>query len=370
MGKNKQVNCKVCYREMRSDNVKRHMKLHLKLQPVTTGNEEMCRELLLELVDQIVDPVQEDTERKEKHVNSAQEHSERKRKFEEPSKFFNNNPYLEKLKKVALHQQEEYEEKVNLGRNLYKILHEGVVTEESFPKDWKDALDIYMKQGTETDCENVELKPWQTELMKWIKNLTDRHVIWVVGTACGEGKTFFQKYVRSMFGRKRVVANGSNESPAETLLREFCRQNKKRFSDNKRSAAMAATNLELSKFFDHFYRLKNTGQKANLYVGFDAWGQVFVNLQVHLGPHPREPAQHSQGYQDGHHHTRPEAERYHRHHRPHPEPHHHHHDQPRARPSRLRRIERRKQARAAVGAKKSAENVVMQNDIFPRKFQL
>ena len=45
--------------------------MHMKFQPATTSNEEMCRELVLELVDQIVDPVQEDTERKEKHTNSA-----------------------------------------------------------------------------------------------------------------------------------------------------------------------------------------------------------------------------------------------------------------------------------------------------------
>ena len=133
---------------------------------------------------------------------------------------------------------------------------------------------------------------------------------------------------------------------------------------------MAATNLELSNFFDQFYRLKNAGQKANLYVGCDAWCQVFVNLQVHLGPHPHEPDQHSHGYQDRHqnspehHNTRPEAEQYHRHHRPrpHPEPYHRHHDQPRARPSYLRRIERRKQARAAVSAQKTADNVFMQSD--------
>ena len=44
------------------------------------------------------------------------------------------------------------------------------------------------------------------------------------------------------------------------------------------------------------------------------------------------------------------------------EPHHHHRDQPKARPSYLRRIERRKQARAAVSAKKTSDNVVMQSD--------
>ena len=112
MGKHKQVTCKVCYKEMRSDNVKQHLNVHLKYQPATKSNEEMCRELVMELVDQIVDPAQEYTERKEKHVNSAREHSGRKRKFEEPSKFFNTDPDLKKLKKAALQKQEEYEEKV------------------------------------------------------------------------------------------------------------------------------------------------------------------------------------------------------------------------------------------------------------------
>ena len=109
---------------MRSDHVKRHMKLHLKLQAQTQpkSNEEMCREIVFDLVDGFVDPVQEDTERKEKHVNSAQEHSKRKRNFEEPSKFFTTDPDLENLEKAALQKQEEYEEKVNLGKKLYKIL--------------------------------------------------------------------------------------------------------------------------------------------------------------------------------------------------------------------------------------------------------
>ena len=30
------------------------------------------------------------------------------------------------------------------------------------------------------------------------------------GEACWEGKTFFQKYVRSLFGRRKVVAGGMN----------------------------------------------------------------------------------------------------------------------------------------------------------------
>ena len=67
MGKNKQVNCKVCYREMRSDNVKRHMKLHLKLQPVTTGNEEIHQEILQRMVDNDAVPTESESDLKRKH---------------------------------------------------------------------------------------------------------------------------------------------------------------------------------------------------------------------------------------------------------------------------------------------------------------
>ena len=32
MGRNKQVTCKICYKEMRSDILQRHMKVHVKVQ--------------------------------------------------------------------------------------------------------------------------------------------------------------------------------------------------------------------------------------------------------------------------------------------------------------------------------------------------
>ena len=46
MGKHKQVTCKICYKEMRSNNLCRHMKVHLKIQPENKSNEEMCKELV------------------------------------------------------------------------------------------------------------------------------------------------------------------------------------------------------------------------------------------------------------------------------------------------------------------------------------
>ena len=64
--------------------------------------------------------------------------------------------------------------------------------------------------GFVLDQETVVLKPWQMELMKHIDNPSDRKILWVQGEKCGEGKTWFQKYVQSLLGRRRVVAGGIN----------------------------------------------------------------------------------------------------------------------------------------------------------------
>ena len=48
MGKHKQVSCKICYRTMRSDVVKRHMKVHEK------SNREICGELLEEIINKVI----------------------------------------------------------------------------------------------------------------------------------------------------------------------------------------------------------------------------------------------------------------------------------------------------------------------------
>ena len=41
--------------------------------------------------------------------------------------------------------------------------------------------------------------------MKHFDNSSDREVFWIVGEACGEDKTGFQKYVQSLIGRRWVV---------------------------------------------------------------------------------------------------------------------------------------------------------------------
>ena len=49
MGKHKEVSCKVCFKSMRSDNVSRHIQIHI--IHTLENNEQMCRELLDEVLE-------------------------------------------------------------------------------------------------------------------------------------------------------------------------------------------------------------------------------------------------------------------------------------------------------------------------------
>jgi hypothetical protein len=194
MGKHKQVECRICFKPMRSNNVKGHMKVHGKYnQPEKYGvklqsNEDMCREP--DLVENVVG------------------------KFDEPSTSRNDCYGVEKtgfitteaLREAGRRMTQEYRDKIRLGEELYKILGEGELEEEAFSCEWKAALDFYIKQKPRTDYTNITLRPWQEELLEHISNPSDREIIWVLGGKCGEGKSWFQEYVQSLYGFKRVVA--------------------------------------------------------------------------------------------------------------------------------------------------------------------
>ena len=157
MGNNKQVLCKICYKTMRSDHLRGHMKVH-------------------------------------------EENGGSKRKYDEMEEDG------EALKKYLIEKTNEYKAKITLGKEVYLILGEGEVLEQALPEEMKDALDIYIKQAPEVNQSNVELKPWQKDLLEYMNHPTQRQIIWIVGKSCGEGKSWFQKYVKSVYGTRKVVS--------------------------------------------------------------------------------------------------------------------------------------------------------------------
>ena len=122
MGKHKQVACQICFNFMRSDHVKGHMKIHQKYSPTNDtpqSVEDICRDLVLEIVSKVVAPVEETSGIKRKHVEVE---CEAQTTIDEKA-----------LEIAALKINKEYEEEVKLGKALYKIPNKGVVQEESFP---------------------------------------------------------------------------------------------------------------------------------------------------------------------------------------------------------------------------------------------
>ena len=144
---NKKITCKVCYKEMRSDHLIRHMKQHPSALQTT---EEICKDIMLEQVDKVVD------------MQSA---PCTKRKFED-------NDSNEDLKKEMVKDNNEYKRKIKLGKEVYKILGETDIEQGSLALDRKEALDIYMTHNAQNKADQHSLELTTTNQRKRKKNTT------------------------------------------------------------------------------------------------------------------------------------------------------------------------------------------------------
>ena len=143
MGKNKETSCKVCFKPMRSNNIIRHMKRHI--IHTLENNVLMCRELLDEMLNEVLEP---------------EDHPTTKRKFDggqytqydQPSikrKCGENMIDVDELRKSLIERTDEYNRKVALGEQVYKILGEGEVKQGALPKDMQEALELYEKENND-----------------------------------------------------------------------------------------------------------------------------------------------------------------------------------------------------------------------------
>ena len=112
----------------------------------------------------------------------------------------------EEFRKALIKLENEYQEKIVQGKKIYKVLGEGVVSYQALTRDMKEEVDLYMEnQENFRDIGNIELKPWQESLLEYVQQPCDREIVWVVGKEGNEGKNWFQKYVKSWLGARRVV---------------------------------------------------------------------------------------------------------------------------------------------------------------------
>ena len=214
MGKNKQVSCKICFKSMRSNNINRHMKVHViytSPEDQYENNEQMCQDIVVEIVDEVFTQEESATE-----INDDGEHDSKsttKRKLTNDgnnttTKIKCNAINNDALRKTMEEETAEYDRKINLGKRVEEILGEGKTKQAALSKDLKEALDIYRNDYDDFDLyKNTVLYPWQESLLKYMKP-SDREVIWIVGEKTNEGKSYFQKYVKAMYGTSRVVSKG------------------------------------------------------------------------------------------------------------------------------------------------------------------
>ena len=185
MGRNKKIVCDTCLRVMRKDTLKRHLKQHEK--QIGKYEHESCATSTASSAASL-----------DRDYESVSEFSSVSTSYK--STQINREVMIKKLETDDI----DYKNKMEMGKTIYEIVKARDIAEESVCKEYKEFLDLFMKQKQNIDVENVLLRPWQASLLKHIKPSV-REVIWVIGEKCNEGKTWFQEFIESKFGWSRVI---------------------------------------------------------------------------------------------------------------------------------------------------------------------
>ena len=180
MGRHKRISCLKCFKVMRSDNLKTHMKQH---EDGKFENESSCALSLRTSKTSL------DNESIISSVSASSEVSSTKE---------------EQLRRILRRDDEEYKYKLAQGKILYQSMYDMDIAEESLRPEFKEMLDLYRKQREYMNINQVILRPWQQSLLEYMKP-SDREIIWVIGKKGNEGKTWFQKYMESKYGWSKII---------------------------------------------------------------------------------------------------------------------------------------------------------------------
>ena len=202
--RHEQVECTVCFRKMRSDNLKRHMRKHRDLYSLDENdmreeikerkrqydNREERTRLAREIAQQEDAPLECIDAQRVKGTKSLEVVEEKIDK--------------EAVRKEMVEENQQYIDKIELGRMIASIIDEENIYEQSLSKEKQEALLLFRSQQPQFNIIDVELRPWQQDAMKYFESPTERQVIWIRGNNGNEGKSWFQNYVQTFFGYHRV----------------------------------------------------------------------------------------------------------------------------------------------------------------------
>merc|ERR1712090_47777 len=182
-GNNKKITCRKCFRVMRKDHLNRHLEQHEK---ENYQNETICSS-----------SITSSTTTLNKESNFSLD----------TTKTYEVTPLKSEEKtKTMIKDDEEYKYNIACGKKIYEDVNKYGIKEESLRREYKELLDMYMKQRNMIDIDNVILRTWQTALLEYMVP-TNREVIWIIGTKGNEGKSWFQEFLESKFGWHRVICS-------------------------------------------------------------------------------------------------------------------------------------------------------------------
>ena len=64
-----------------------------------------------------------------------------------------------KFENTILYDNQEYKRKLDLGKDIYELIHKNDVFPNILRPEYKEALDMYIKESVESFPENIEFKP-------------------------------------------------------------------------------------------------------------------------------------------------------------------------------------------------------------------
>ena len=149
--RHREVECKVCLRGMRSNNLKRHMLKHQNLYDL--DEDEIRSEIKRRK------KLGETREEQEQLINQIAD--EEGYTIEPPKKHQTSTPDINNIEEELLKTNSQYLERIELGEKVAIIISKGTVHEESLTKYHKEALDLYRKQRPQfNDILAITLRTW------------------------------------------------------------------------------------------------------------------------------------------------------------------------------------------------------------------
>ena len=221
MGRNMKVECRICLKTMRSDNLIRHMKKHEKksngIEEVGSSGSGVCENAGKHK--QVGCKICLKTMRSDHLIRHMKTHEKKTNGMDVVTEKIEYNSKIDDfaLENKIMNDANEYRRKLELGRKVKEIALKNDIPAASLSKDNKEALELFENRGQEKEIEAVEWRPWQMDILEYVNNPTKRRIIWIVGKNGNEGKTFFQDKIEEQYGRHRVFQMELDESSRDIL---------------------------------------------------------------------------------------------------------------------------------------------------------